>query len=150
MAPKWSHKSEKQNSAEASDSKRDQQNQCQGWGRGEVNLPPRSEGQEDQIGKEKSSEDRRKRGGIYTQTWWGGGLCDPTASEIFTATGYLDEYVSYVLRIVRDQLPIYFVNAAQRAARPVPVGEGRCGLRSGLSGRRTAGDETTGWSPHIC
>ena len=46
----------------------------EGGGGGEVNLPSGSKGSEDQIGKAKSSEDRRKIMGLYTQTRWVGGL----------------------------------------------------------------------------
>ena len=43
--------------------------------RGEGGKPPPGlGGLEDQIGKENSSEDRKKRGGLYTQTWYVGGL----------------------------------------------------------------------------
>ena len=56
----------------------------------EAELRPRrgdggagSEGKEDQIGKEKSSEDRRKRSGLYTQTWWVGGLSSNGMRSIF-------------------------------------------------------------------
>ena len=69
---------QKRKSAEMSGTKRDQQNRGQAGGRGGRGGGRYtflgSVGEDDQIGNEKSSDYRKKRREIYTQTWWVGEL----------------------------------------------------------------------------